>query len=101
MVTQLTDQEARRLSGDGATTPPGQLFSTSEGDLGKGVYRPSRRAERLATQAVVNDDATPITEGVEKLLRELIAIDSQILAAMQLMEERGLRLERFILLGEK
>lgn len=82
MTTRLTDTEARRLSGDGEKTPPGALGSTSEGDLRKGAYRRSRW-ERLATQAVVNDDGTPVTAGVEARLSRLVTLAEEILAELR------------------
>jgi len=68
---QMTEEEVRRRSGDGETTPPGPLPSTSEGDLRKGSYRRSKW-NRLTTQAVVNDDGTPIGTGIEALLGEVL-----------------------------
>ena len=80
---QITDEQARRLSGDGETTPPGVLPSTSEGDLRRGSYRPSHWP-RLATVAVVNDDGTPLMTETERLLARLIelaeSIDSRLAA---------------------
>ena len=70
---QLSDTEARRLSGDGKTTPPGPRSSTSEGDLRKGSYRQSKW-NRLATHAVANDDGTPVAAGVEELLNRLVTL---------------------------
>ena len=80
---QITDAEARRLSGDGEDTPPYlQLPSTSEGDLRKGSYRRSQWG-RLSTLAVVNDDGTRVTAGVEALLEQLVAVTKDVLAELK------------------
>ena len=80
---QITDEEARRLSGDGATTPPYlELSGTSEGTLSKGSYRRSRWG-RLSTVAVVNDDGTPITQETEVRLGHLIAAVEQVVAELR------------------
>lgn len=72
MTQKLSDAEARRLSGDGSTTPPAaELTSRSEGDLNRNSYRKSKYS-RLATRAVVNDDGTPITERTENILSQLL-----------------------------
>ena len=84
MVTgPLTDTEARRLSGDGATTAPDmELAGTSEGTLARGSYRRSRWG-RLSTLAVVNDDGTRVTAGVEALLEQLVAVTKDVLAELK------------------
>ena len=94
---QLTDTEARRLSGDGETTPPQhELSSTSEGDLRKGSYRRSVWP-RLATQAVVNDDGTSLSATTDVLLASLLISMNDTLATLQKMEERGRTLEQYII----
>lgn len=94
---QLTDEEARRLSGDGETTPPShELSSTSEGDLRKGVFRRSRWP-RLSTQAVSNDDGTNLSANTDVLLTQILTAMQQIAATLEKMEERGGTLEQYII----
>lgn len=97
MNGQLTDTEARRLSGDGETTPPEHgLSSTSEGDLRKGSYRRSEWP-RLSTQAVVNDDGTSLSATTDALLAQMLTVMEQIVGTLQKMEERGNVLEKYII----
>ena len=80
---QITDEEARRLSGDGATTPPYmELPGTSEGTLSKGSYRRSQWG-RLSTVAVVNDDGTPLTQETEIRLGRVITVLEQVVAELR------------------
>lgn len=69
---KLTDGEARILSGRGASTPPNlEPRSRSEGDLSRNAYR-SSKWDGLSTLTAVNDDGTPIAEGTNALLREIL-----------------------------
>ena len=87
---KITDEEARRLSGDGATTPPYmattppymELPGTSEGTLSKGSYRRSQWG-RLSTVAVVNDDGTPLTQETEIRLGRVITVLEQVVAELR------------------
>ena len=90
---KITDEEARRLSGDGATTPPYmELPGTSEGTLSKGSYRRSQWG-RLSTVAVVNDDGTKITAGVEASLSAMLALLTRITTSLEHIDARGERIE--------
>ena len=93
---QMTDAEARRLSGDGADTPPYlELPPRSEGDLRKNSYRPSRWG-RLSTGAVVNDDGTAITAEAERKLDLILGVLTDIRAVMREINARGERVEKVI-----
>ena len=68
----MTDEERRHLTGDGKTVPPGlALPSTSEGDMRKNSFRLSKFG-RMFTQAVSNDDGTPVNAATEELLADLL-----------------------------
>ena len=93
---QMTDAEARRLSGDGADTPPYlELPPRSEGDLRKNSYRPSRWG-RLSTGAVVNDDGTAITAQTDAKLVEIQGTLKDILTVLREINARGERVEKVI-----
>ena len=61
--------------------------STSEGDMRRGSFRPSVYDDHF-TQAIANDDGTPITANIEVLLQQLI------------IETQGIRALLLQLLGE-
>ena len=62
------------------------------GDLRKGIYRLSKW-DRLSTQAVVNDDGTPIGSGIEAKLDEILTATNAVLEELKtqtkLMKDRG------------
>jgi len=67
---------------DAPQQPPPYLEaeSRSEGDLRRNSYRRSAY-HRLSTQAVANDDGTPITETTNELLRQILA-ELQVIKAI-------------------
>ena len=80
---QMTDEEARRLSGDGRDTPAYlELAGTSEGTLRKGSFRRSKWG-RLSTRAVVNDDGTPISQETEVKLGRVVDALEKIAAELR------------------
>lgn len=78
MVQKAPPVDWRRLRGGDTIalpTAPRPPFlerrSTSEGDMRRGTYRLSKYDDHF-TMAVVNDDNTPLTAGVEQLLETLL-----------------------------
>ncbi len=67
-----TPAEVRKQTAAGATSPPENEWSGSEGDRNRFSLGPSR-FERRTVRYVANDDGTPITEETNALLREILA----------------------------
>src|SRR3990167_10910375 len=68
---QLTEDHWRRQTGAGERTPRSLDYSASQGDKEKNSLGPGRY-DRTFVRYVANDDGTPIAEGVEGLLVNLI-----------------------------